>query len=117
MAALLQARKIRVDALEILLYRPLVLAHIGAQAQVFFGGEIDESAAAVRNMGDAQAHDVLGRAAVDARAAETDLTRGLHHGAERAQRSRLAGAVGAEQRGDRAVLEDKVDAVEHPRRP
>ena len=43
--------------------------------------------------------------------------RGLHHAANRAQRSRLAGAVGAEQRRDRALLEDEVDAVQHPRRP
>ena len=36
--------------------------------------------------------------------------------AERAQRCRFARAVGAEQRRDRALLEDKLDAVQHPRR-
>jgi len=94
----------------------LVRARVSAEPQVFLGGEVDEGATAVRHVRDAQAHDVLGRAAVDARATETDFSRGLHHGAERAQRSRLAGAVGAEQGGDRSFLEAEADAVKHPGR-
>jgi hypothetical protein len=64
-------------------------------------------------MRDAQAHDVFGRAPLDAFPGEADLALGLHHRAHRAQRGRLAGAVGAEERGNAPLLEREVEAVEH----
>ena len=72
-APLLEAREVAVHALQVRLHGVLVLARVGAEAQVLLGGQVDEGAAAVGHMGDAQAHDVLGGAAVDALAGEADL--------------------------------------------
>ena len=62
-------------------------------------------------MGDAEPHDVLGRLAVDPLAGEADLAGAAHHHvADRAQRRGLAGAVGAQERGDAAFLDREVDS-------
>ena len=48
----------------------------------------------------------------DRLAVEADGAFGAHHAAERAQRGGLARAVGAEQRGDAALLQREADAVQ-----
>ena len=67
-------------------------------------------------MRDAETHDVLGRQRVDRAAAEADVALAADHGAERAQDRRLAGAVGAEQRGHAAVLDLEIEPVQRLRR-
>ena len=52
---------------------------------------------------------------VDALAAEAHLALRPDHRAQRAQRRRLAGAVGAEQGRDRALGHAEADAVQHAR--
>src|SRR3954447_22190435 len=76
---------------------------------------MQEGATAIRHVRNAQAHDVLGAPALDAPAGEAYFALGAHHAAERAQRRRLARTVGAEERGDRLLLEPEVDAVQHAR--
>src|SRR5437667_359122 len=78
-------------------------------------GEVEEGAATVGNVRDAQARDVLGAAAVDALTAKTDLALDLHHAAQGAQGRRLACAVRPEQGGDRLFLHCEADPVDHPR--
>src|SRR5881628_2543738 len=92
-----------------------VPARVCAQAQVLLGGEVEEGAATVGNVRDAQARDVLGAAAVDALTAKTDLALGLHHAAQGAQGRRLARAVRPEQGRDRLFLHCEDDPVDHPR--
>jgi hypothetical protein len=120
---LAQAREVAVDALDVGGHAGLVAAQVGAKLQVLFGGEVREGAAAVGHVGHAQAHDVLGGLAVDALAARTARTketdfalRCRHHRAQRAQRRRLAGAVGAKQRRDRPLVDREREAVQHPGR-
>ena len=69
-------------------------------------------------MGDAEPHDVLGRLAVDALAGKADLAgrKPYHHVAEGAQGRGLAGAVGAQERGDAALLDRKRELAQHLRR-
>jgi hypothetical protein len=76
---------------------------VGAQAQVLGNAQLHEGAPALGDVTHAQAHDVLGGPALDARAPERDLAGGLHHAAHGAQGRGLAGAVGAEDRGDPAL--------------
>src|SRR6267378_143841 len=92
-----------------------ISARVCAQAQVLLGGEVEEGAATVGNVRDAQARDVLGAAAVDALASKTDLALGLHHAAQGAQGRGFAGAVRPEQGRDRLFLHCKADPVDHPR--
>src|SRR5260370_14405093 len=60
-------------------------------------------------MGNAPAHDVRGRPARDALAAEADLTAQAHHAAERAQHRRLAGAIGAQEGAHAPLIEIETD--------
>src|SRR5260370_8103036 len=60
-------------------------------------------------MGNAPAHDVLGRPARDALAAEADLTAQAHHAAERSQHRRLAGAIGAQEGAHPPLIETETD--------
>src|SRR5438876_684265 len=76
-----QLREVAEDALQVGFDRGAVPARVCAQAQVLLGGEVEEGAATVGNVRDAQERDVLGAAAVDALAAKTDLALGLHHAA------------------------------------
>ena len=100
--ALLQAREIAVDALDVGGDLAAVAARHGADLQVLLDGLARERAAALRHMRDAEPHDVFGRACRDRLAVEADLAVGAAHAGERAQRGGLAGAVRAEQRGDAA---------------
>ena len=72
----------------------------------------DKRAAPFRHMGDAEPHDVLGRPAGDALAVEADVAAGPDHAAQRAQRGGLAGAVGAEQGDDAALVEREIEPVQ-----
>src|SRR5258706_197795 len=76
--------------------------NMGAEPQILLDGKIDESAAAIRDMRDAEPDDVLGRLAIDARPGKPDLARRADHAAERTQGRRFAGAVGAQDRRDAA---------------
>ena len=114
-AALPQLREIAEDPLQVGFDCGTVLARVCAQAQVLLGGEVEEGAATVGNVRDAQACDVLGAAAVDALTAKTDLALGLHHAAQGAQGRRLACAVRPKQGRDRLFLHCEADPVDHPR--
>ena len=94
----------------------LVFARVSAQAEVLLGRQIQKGAAPIRHVRDAEPRNVLGAPAGDALAGEADLALGAHHAAERAQRGGLAGAVRAEERGDRFFLHGEIDAVEDARR-
>src|SRR3546814_5080610 len=72
-------------------------------------------AAALGDVGDAEPDDVLGRAALDGLAGEADLASGTDHAADGAQRRRLAGAVGTQNGGDRALVEVEIEPVQRPR--
>src|SRR4029077_17010670 len=104
-AALFQARKIAVDALDVGRDRATAAARHGSNLQVLFDGLARERAAALRHMRDAEPHDVLGGAPTDRRSVEAYLAGGAAHAGERAQRGGLARAVRAEQGGDAAVLD------------
>ena len=62
---------------------------------------------------DAEANDVLGCHGVDTFAAEGNFARGADQAADGAQRGGLAGAVGAQQRGDTTLAHREIDAVEN----
>jgi hypothetical protein len=83
-AALLQPRKVAVDALEILLHGGLVAARVGAEPEVLLGGESHEGTAPFRHVGDAVPRDGLGRLAADGVAVERDFALGANHAADRA---------------------------------
>ncbi len=108
----LQARKVAVDHREIVRDAGAVAAGMGAETEILLGGELEESAAAIRHMGDAAACDLLGPAAIDAIGGKDDLAACTHHAADGAQGRGLAGAVGAEDGGDAALLDREVDAVQ-----
>src|SRR6202011_3594599 len=82
-----------------------------AELQILLDRDLQEGAATLRHMGDAETHDVLGRPTRDLPAFEGDVASGVHHAAQRAQHRRLAGAVGAEQGPDMALREAEADAV------
>src|ERR1700739_83857 len=82
-----------------------------AQLQVLFDCHADESTPALRHMGDPEAHDIFSGAAEKGLAVEASLTAEAKHSTERAQCRRLAGAIGAKQRYDIALVEREVEAV------
>jgi hypothetical protein len=88
-----------------------------AELKIFLDGHPCEGPAPFRHMRYAKTRDVLGGAAGKSAVAEPDLAAAANHAAERAQRRRLAGAVGAEQGDDAALAERKIDAVERLVRP
>ena len=79
---------------------------VAADHQVFLDRQVLEHAAALEHLGDAAAHDVVRRQPVEPLAVEFDRTLGdlaafrVQQPGDRLQRGGLAGAVGAEQRGD-----------------
>ena len=81
---------------------------MAAGDQVLLGRQVLEHAPALEHLRDAEARDVEGAHAVDALAVEGDGALGdlaalrAQHAGDGLERRRLAGAVGAEQRGDRA---------------
>src|SRR5213592_1272715 len=101
--------EVAVHALEVLRDTAAPAPRVGAQAQVLLDGEVHERAAPLGRVADAEPHQVFRRAPVDALPREADLARRADHAAHRAQRRRLARAVGAQNRGDAALLDGEVD--------
>ncbi len=101
------------DGLEVARDGRLVATQIGPRIQVLEHREVGEDAPALGHVGDAETHDPLGRAAVDAHAVEPDLARARRREArDRAQRRALARAVGADEGDDVALLDLHRDALE-----
>ena len=97
----------------------LSLAGEGAELQILDRRHVGDDAAAFHHLKDAAADDLVGVDAVDARAVEHDLAAddlavlGLEQARDRFQRRRLAGAIGAEQRDDRALGHLEAEAAQH----
>ena len=85
---------------------------MGAELQVLLGGELEKGAAAIGHVRDAAARNLLGSLAIDAAGVEADFSLRPDHPAHGAQGRGLAGAVGAEDRGDAALVQSKVYAVQ-----
>ena len=87
--------------------------------QILDRRHVGDDAAAFHHLKDAAADDLVGIDAVDARAVEQDFAAddfavlGLEQARDRLQRRRLAGAVGAEQRHDRALGHLEAEAAQH----
>src|SRR2546428_623634 len=111
--SLAQHRKIVVAPGEVPRRRARRAPRIGAEPEIFLHGELHERPAPLRHVRDSQADDVLGRPARDTRAVEADLAGRPDHAAHRAQRRRLTGPVGAEDRRNPAVLDGEPDPVQH----
>ncbi len=90
-----------------------VATHVGAGAQVVLDREIGERAAALGHLGDAEAHDRIGRALDDALPHELDRTLARDHARHGAHRRGLAGTVGAEDHRHLALLHLEIDLVQH----
>ena len=97
----------------------VVAAGEGAELQILDRRHVGDDAAALHHLEDAAADDLVGIDAVDALAVEHDLAAddfavlGLEQARDRLQRRRLAGAVGAEQRHDRALRHLEAEAAQH----
>jgi len=88
-------------------------AREGAQFQVLAHGHAREHAPALRRVTDAQAHDRMRSAAAQILAVKEDASRGrADEAADRAQRRRLARAVGTDERDDLAFVDVQRDAGE-----
>src|SRR5438045_3004845 len=85
----------------------------GAELQVLEHRHARKDAPALRRLGDAAPHDLVGRQASDVLALEQDgaLAR-LRAAADGHQQRRLAGAVGADQRDDLAGRNLDIDAMQ-----
>ena len=89
------------DLIEVARHLDFIAPEIGAGLQILGDRQVGEDAAAFRHMGDAELDDLLGRQAVDAPAVEPDFAGARRRQArDRAQRRRLARAVGADQGHD-----------------
>ncbi len=88
-------------------------ARVGAEAQIFFDRQPDEGSAPFRNVGDAQAGDLFGRAPFQPLPGKQDLALAAHHAADRPQRGRFARAIGAEQHGHAAFFDRDIDPMQH----
>ena len=111
-AALPEARKMRVDLLDIGGDPGFVAAGHRAELQILLDRDAQKRAAPFRHMRDPEPHDVLGGPAGDRPPVETDLAICPHHAAERAQHGRLARAIGAEQRADVPLADVEADPVQ-----
>ena len=118
LGAFRKPREIGVRPREILRDRAAIAPRIGAERQIFLDCEVDERAAPVRHMRDAEAHDIFGLPGFDATAFEQDCPGVAHlHVADRTQQRGLAGAIGAKQRGDAAWSHDEIEPMDHRRLP
>src|SRR5437764_9961768 len=84
-----------------------------AELEVFVNRELGADAPAFWDVSDAAAHDVLGRHPSQGAAAECDIAAPAQPTGARAQRRRLARAVGAEQRHDASFGDGERDPVEN----
>ena len=113
MPALLESGKIGIDAVEVACHRVPVLAGIGADAQVFVGGEIEKSAAAVGHVRNSQPRNRLGGQGLDRPPIEAHRPLSPHHAAHGAQQRGLAGTVGAEDSRDAILLDGESHAAQN----
>ncbi len=118
-AALLEAREIAVDALEVGADRGVaVTAREGAGQEILLDREMGEALAAFHHLDAAAPHQHIGRERLHGGAVEHDralgdlAALGVQQVGDRLERRRLAGAVGAEQRDDRALRHRERDALE-----
>src|SRR5439155_20026930 len=109
-ASLLQAREDVISRLQ-----PLRLARgVDGEAQRVLDTQAREETAALGNMRQAQAGNVLWSRAGDVVAPKRDATRARSDDArDRAQRGRLAGAVGADACHHLAGLNREIDVTDH----
>ena len=113
--AFLEAREVDEDTLQFVLHPLLVLAGVGCDAEILVDRKRREGAASLRDMGDALADDLFRGHAADVLAVEADRAVGSDHVADRPQRGRLAGAVGAQQGRDATGGNVEGDIVERLR--
>src|SRR5581483_3297650 len=114
-AALLEAREIAIDPVDVVSDRAAAAACHRADLEILLDGLAGKSAAALRHMRDAEPHDVFGGAAVDRLVVEANAPLRAAHAGERAQRRGLAGAVRAEQRRDAAFVDAERKPEQHLR--
>ena len=116
--ALLQAREISEDHVDVGIDL-VVAAGEGAEPQILDRRHVGDDAAAFHHLENAAADDLVGIDAVDALAVEHDVAAGdfailgLEQAGDRLQRGRLAGAVGPQQRDDRALGHFEAEAPQH----
>jgi hypothetical protein len=85
---------------------------MGAEPQILLDREFGKGAATVGRMRDAAARDVFGLAPVDATAGEADFADRAKEPGNGAQRRRLAGAIGADERRDAAFLQAEAKSMQ-----
>src|SRR5438552_87284 len=113
-AALGEGREVGDDALEVLVHGATVAPNVRAHLEVLPDGEVGEDATSLGTVGDAGREDVRGLGAVDRAPVEHDApARGGEQAGDRAQRGRLAGAVGADHADELAGVPDQIEAPEH----
>ena len=99
--------------MKILLGFRFVAPRVGAQAQVFFHAQINESAASVGHMAYAHAHNIFRCLGFDTLAQKVNLSLGLHHAADGAQQGSFPRAVRTEYCRDAALFHGKANAEQH----
>ena len=101
--------KIAVHALHV--RRRMARARIAAEPQVLLDRQPDEGSAPFRHMRNAHARDLFRCAPVYPLSGEQDFAFAADHAADRPQRCRLAGAIGAKKHGHAAFLDRDIDPV------
>src|ERR1019366_3972145 len=113
MAALGQGREQRVDFFEVAIAQGTRARQHGAHIQVLDRRQGRENLAAFGDLTDAETADLMPRPAGDIQAAEIDVAAcRLVHPGDGADERGLAGAVGADNGDDGALLDLERDAVE-----
>jgi len=119
LAPLLEQRKVGIDALDAAADLAAVALHVAAGDEVLLGGQVLEHAPSLEHLGHAELRHVERAHAVDALVAERDGALGdvaafrAEHAGDGLERGGLAGAVGAQQRGDGARLHLERHAPQH----
>src|SRR5262249_608711 len=113
LAALPEPGKISIGAVDVRRDSGAVAPRHGPDLEVFPDGLANERAAALRHMRNAEAHDVLDCPAGQRLAAETNVSGDVHHSGYGPERRRLAGAVGAQQRGNAPFGDLEVKPEQH----
>ena len=93
-----------------------VAANVGTEPEVFVDRKLRERPAALGHVCDPDAGDRLGPPGKPL-AREDELAARFHRRRDRAQRRRLAGAVGAEDGDDLALVDGEVDSAQRLQRP
>src|SRR5204862_6827940 len=100
LAPYLEQREVLEDAVVVVAHLGAVSPQMRAELEVFVNRELGADAPAFWDVSDAAAQHVLGRHPSQGAAAACDIAAPAHPTKDRAQRRRLARAVGAEQRHD-----------------